>query len=61
MQHFSADAIVFSRKLKKKFDPENMKKPPSKVVYNRPTTFFNLLARLPKQPKNTNSVPPKAA
>ena len=40
MQLFSADAIVFSKKLKKKFDPKNMKKLPSKVAHNRPPTFF---------------------
>ena len=27
MQLFSANAIVFSKRLKKNFDPENMKKP----------------------------------
>ena len=37
MQLFSADAIVFT---KKKFDPENMKKPPSKFAHNQPPTFF---------------------
>ena len=41
MQLFSADAIVFSKKkIKKNFDPENMKKLPSKVAHNRPPTFF---------------------
>ena len=33
MQLFSADAIVF-------FDPQNMKKPPSKVAHNRPKPFY---------------------
>ena len=33
-QLISADIIVFF------FDPENMKKTPSKVAHNRPTTFF---------------------
>ena len=28
MQLFSADAIVFSKKIQKKIDPENMKKRP---------------------------------
>ena len=41
MQLFSADAIVFSKKLKKNFfDPQNMKKPPSKVAHNRPRPFY---------------------
>ena len=56
MQLFSAVAIVFS---KKKFDPENMKKTPSKVAHNRPPTFF--LCTGPKRPKNRNPVPPKAS
>ena len=47
MQLFSADAI---------FDPENMKKPPSKVAHNRPPTFFHLLARMPKWPRNRNLI-----
>ena len=34
MQLFSADAIVF-------FDPQNMKKPPSKVAHNRPRPFIS--------------------
>ena len=35
MQLFSADAIVFSKKKNQfLFDPENMKKPPSKVAHN---------------------------
>ena len=33
MQLFSADAIVFS---KKNFDPDDMKRLPSKVAHNRP-------------------------
>ena len=42
MQLFSADARMFSKKLKKKkFDTENMKKPPSKVAHNQPPTFFS--------------------
>ena len=60
MQLFSLDAIGFTKKLKKKFDPENMKKMPSKVAHNWPPTFFYVLARLPKQPRNRNPVPPKA-
>ena len=35
MQLFSADAIVFS----KKFDPENMKKTPSKLLIIGPQLF----------------------
>ena len=32
--------IVFSKKIEKKiFDPENMKKTPSKVAHNRPRPF----------------------
>jgi hypothetical protein len=59
MQLLSADAIVFSKKNLKNVDPENKKKPPSKVAYNRPP-FFSVLAWLPKRPKNRNSLPPKA-
>ena len=40
MQLFSADAIVFSKKIKKQFDPENMKKSSSKVAHNRHPSFF---------------------
>ena len=60
MQLYSADAKVFSKKLKKIFDPKNMKKSPSKVTHNWPTTFFSVLARLPKRPKNRNPVSQKA-
>ena len=56
MQLFSADAIVFLKKI----DPENMKKTPSKIAHNQPQTFFYVLARLPKRPRNRNPVPPKA-
>ena len=42
MQLFSADAIVFSKNLKNIFfDPENMKKPPSKVAHNWPQFLFH--------------------
>ena len=54
MQLFSADAMVFSKKLKKKFAPENMKKPLLKIG---PQLFFSELAR----PKNRNPVPPKVS
>ena len=61
MQLFSADDIEFFKIIKKKkIDPENMKKPPSKVAHNRPQLFFYVLARLPKRPRNRNSIPPKA-
>ena len=40
MQLLSANAIVFSKKNPKNFDPENMKKPPSKVTHNRPPPSF---------------------
>ena len=41
MQLFSADAMVFSKKLKKKFfDPEKMKKQAKKVAHNRPRPFY---------------------
>ena len=40
MQLFSADAVVFSKKLKFFFDPERVKKRISKVAHNRPRTFY---------------------
>ena len=41
MQLFSADEIVFSKKkLGSHYDPENMKKRPSKVAHNHPQHFF---------------------
>ena len=40
MQLFSADAVVFSKKIEFFFVPKNMKKPPSKVVRNLPPTFL---------------------
>ena len=58
MQLFSADTIVFSKK--KSFDPENMKKTPSKLLIIGPQLFFYELVRLPKRPRNRNPVPPKA-
>ena len=51
MQLFSADAIVFSKKNIYIFDPENMKKPPSKVAHNRPTTFFMYWPSCPNRPE----------
>ena len=60
MQLFSADAIVFSKNAtKKKIDPKNMKKLPSKVAHNSPPTLL-VLARLLKRPRNRNPVSPKA-
>ena len=55
MQLFSADAIVFKKNL---YDPQNMKKLPSKVAHNPPPICFYLLAWLPKRPRNSNPVPP---
>ena len=61
IQPFSADTIVFFFfKFKKYFDPQNMKKIPSKVANNQPPTCFYVLAQLPKRPRNRNPVPPKA-
>ena len=40
MQLFSADTKVFSKKKKKKIDPENMINPPSKVSIIGPQLFF---------------------
>ena len=56
MHLFGADAMVFSKKLKKKFDPENIKKPPSKVAHNRPTHFFSVLPTGLKSARITFSV-----
>ena len=43
MQLFSADAIAFSKKNKKKFfDHEKVKKWASNVAHNRPRPFFPL-------------------
>ena len=55
MQLFSADAIVFSNEIQIFFDPENMKKTPSKVAHNRPPIFFYVLARLPKTAQEQKS------
>ena len=40
MQLFSADAIVFSKKINFFFDPEKVKKRASKDAYNRPGPFY---------------------
>ena len=40
MQLFSADAIVFSKKINIFFDPEKVKKLASKVAHNRPRPFY---------------------
>ena len=42
-QLFSANAKMFLKSFKILFAPENMKKPPSKVAYNRPRPFFSVL------------------
>jgi hypothetical protein len=41
MQLFSADAIVFSKKINIFFDPQKVKKRASKVAHNRPNFFFH--------------------
>ena len=54
MQLFSNTAFhcgrysVFKKTSKNFIDPENIKKPPSKVAHNGPQTSFYVLARLPK-------------
>ena len=60
MQLISADAIEFSKKVEDFFDPEGMKNLPSIVAHNQPPFFMYVLARLPKQPRNRNPLPPKA-
>jgi hypothetical protein len=50
MQLFSADARVFLKKIKIFFAPESMKKTPSKVAHNWPTTFFSTLPTGTKVP-----------
>ena len=55
--------VVFQKKIKQNFNfffhPENMKYYPQKLLIFVPH-FFYVLAWLPKQPRNRNSVPPKA-
>ena len=41
MQLFSADAMVFSKKIWLFFDPEKVKKRASKVAHNQPNPFFS--------------------
>ena len=48
MQLFSVDAIVFSKKFKKKFDPEKGKKWASKVAHNWPKPFFFIVQPRPQ-------------
>ena len=44
--------IVFSKKIEKKnFDPENMKKTPSKVAHNRRPIFFMYWPGCPNSPE----------
>ena len=45
------DAIVFSKKFKILYDPENMKKPTSKVAHNQPPTFFMYWPGCPNGPE----------
>ena len=46
MQLFSADAMCFQKKIKKKFDPEKVKKQASKVAHNRPKpSYFTVQPR----------------
>ena len=46
MQLFSADAIVFSKKIEHFFDLKKVKKQASKVAHNRPNPFFHSSANL---------------
>ena len=43
-----------------KIDPENMKKPPSKVALNRPQLVFMYRPKSPNGPETELSVPSKA-
>ena len=55
MQFFSVDAIVFSKKSKKKFfDPEKVKKWASKVAHNWPRPFY---PTVPLRPQPTAHSP----
>ena len=51
MQLFSAEAIVFPKKI----DPENMKKLPSKVAHNQPN--FSVLPTGPKPAQISSCIP----
>ena len=52
MQLFSADAIVFSKKINKKmFDPENMKNSPQKLLIIGPQLFFMYWPGCPNGPE----------
>ena len=57
MQLFSVDAKYFKKYLLFFFDPENMKKPPSKVAHNWPRHFFFSTANRPKQAQISIPVP----
>ena len=48
MQRFSANAIVFSKKFKKFFDPEKVKKLASKVAHNGPRPFYSTVQPRPQ-------------
>ena len=58
--HSDLRICIALKKPKIYFDPENMKKTPSKVAHIWPPTFFSVLAWLPKRPQNRNPVPQKA-
>ena len=47
-------------KNKKKFAPENMKNPPSKVAHNRPRPFFSVLPIGPNPAQISIPVPQKS-
>ena len=51
MQLFCADTIIFSKRSKKSFAPENMKEPPSKVAHNW-LIFFQYCQPAQNQPKS---------
>ena len=54
MQLFSAE-----RKFRFFFDPENMKKPPSKVAHNQPPMFCQAAQTAQKQKSRTTKSPLK--
>ena len=58
--NFLVQTLQYFQKHTPFFAPENMKKTPLKVALNCPKIFISVLARLPKWPKNRNTVPPKA-
>ena len=48
MQLFSADAIVFSKKINVFFYPKKVKKQASKVAHNRPNPLFFIVQPRPQ-------------